>query len=76
MDLNFYFVPYNPNEKIFRYSLKNISLSLSLHEAKLKICEVVKQFYYRSTHYDQKSKKDLRYTLTSHSQDNLVDIYP
>ena len=42
MDLNFYFVPYDPCEKIFRYSLKNVNLSLSLHEVKLKICEVVK----------------------------------
>ena len=64
-NMPFFFVPYLPNEKIFKYELKGISTietilpngssSNHLYWLKQKICEIASQFYNHDTHWDSKS---------------------
>lgn len=86
-DLKFFFVPFLPNEKIFHYELKGISMieeilqsgesSLSLLHLKRRILSVVKQFYFKDTHLDPKSKKMVKFPLTTHmDEEGMVDLSP
>lgn len=74
-NLQFFFVPFLPNEKIFSYELKGLSTkedmvegisSFSLFWLKKKICQVAKYFYTQHTHVDPKSNRLVKFGLTTH----------
>jgi len=86
-DLKFYFVPYLPNQRIFEYELKGLSTieeklpdgssTLSLHHLKKRILSVVKQFYFKDTHFDPKSKKNVKFPLTTYlDEEGMVELTP
>jgi hypothetical protein len=86
-DLKFFFVPFLPNERIFSYELKGLSMieqilpsgesTLSLLHLKRRILSVIKQFYFKDTHLDPKSKQQVKYPLTTHiDEEGMVDMSP